>query len=76
MLDAHVLVDARADRPSAAAQRPVKLLEYLRAGSPILGFYPDGEAVDLLERFPGSVRVKPGDAQGAAAALETWVALW
>ena len=76
MMDAHVLVDARADHPSAAAQRPVKLLEYLRAGSPILGFYPDGEAAALLERFPGSVRVKPGDAVGAASALEAWVSRW
>ncbi len=76
MLDAHVLVDARSDQASAAAQHPVKLLEYLRAGSPILGFYPDGEAASLLERFAGSVRVKPGDVEGAARALEAWITCW
>ncbi len=80
MLDAHLLVDARADQPSAAAMLPVKLLEYLRAGRPILGFYPKGEAADLLARFPDCIRVTPSDAAGgaavAAAALEDWFSRW
>lgn len=76
MMDAHALLDARAESPSAAAQRSVKLLEYLRAGPPVLGFYPDGEAASLMARFPDCVRLAPGDSEGASRALESWIVRW
>ncbi len=76
MLDADVLVDARAAHPSAAAMRPVKLFEYLRAARPVLGYYPPGEAADLMAPFAGCVRVDPGDAAAGARALEDWLLRW
>ena len=76
MLDAHVLVAEIAPHPGAAAVRPVKLLEYLRAGNPILGVFPPGEAADLLARFPDCAPVAPGDAGAAAGALAAWLTRW
>jgi glycosyltransferase involved in cell wall biosynthesis len=76
MLEAHVLVAEIAPQPGAARFRPVKLLEYLRAGSPVLGCFPPGEAADLLSAFPDCALVAPGDAGTGARTLEAWIGRW
>lgn len=76
MLEAHALVAEITPHPGAARVRPVKLLEYLRAGSPVLGFFPPGEAADLLARFPDCALVAPGDAGTGARTLEAWTDCW
>lgn len=76
MLDAHVLVVEMPDEASTPAARPVKLFEYLRAGRPILGFMPPGEASSLLAPHADCADLRPGDAAGGVRCLQAWFADW
>ena len=58
---AHALVLALPDSEQALGWVPQKLYSYLRAGRPILGIVPAGEAAEYLDSVSSNVVVSPGE---------------
>jgi glycosyltransferase involved in cell wall biosynthesis len=53
-----------------------KLFDYLRAGRPILGVVPDGEAARVLREVGVSTLASPGAPEEICAVLETLLEAW
>ncbi len=64
---AHALVLALPDSGQPLGWVPQKLYSYLRAGRPVLGILPDGEASDYMGSVDSNLVVRPGELDLPAA---------
>ncbi|MDT7605000.1 MAG: hypothetical protein QOF61_2997 [Acidobacteriota bacterium] len=65
-----IIIDAPAD---VSVFLPSKLIDYVGAGRPVLGFSPRGAAASLIERL-GGWTIDPADASAGASALKNFLA--
>ncbi|HDR90687.1 MAG TPA: hypothetical protein ENN75_00405 [candidate division Zixibacteria bacterium] len=56
-------------RPGGRGLTTCKAYEYIGLGNPILGFLPEGEAMDLLRDIPNAIIIAPEDKGAAMTSL-------
>ena len=76
MLETDLLLLIQGTDPRANDAIPTKLFEYLATGKPILAFFPEGEAADILLEHGNHLVISRPDIDSIVAYLQRHFSLW